>query len=77
MPANHPIVETGAALARASKHAKRYPLDLDARNEVQRCRADLAEAKLADYVARTVSAAPELSAAQRARIALLLAPTAA
>ena len=35
-------------------------------------RRDLAAAKLADYIKRTLEAAPDLTAAQRDRLALLL-----
>ena len=53
------------ALARASR-GKPDPSELAAR------RRDLAEAKLAAYIARTVAAAPPLTPAQRDRLALLL-----
>lgn len=42
--------------------------------ELAQARAELAEAKLAAYITRTVATAPPLSAEQRNRLALLLRP---
>lgn len=44
--------------------------------DVSEARRDLAAAKLADYIKRTVDQAPPLTDEQRERIAALLRPTA-
>jgi len=70
------LVNRRTAVARASRQVRRLPHDAEAQDQLTRTRAELAEAKLADYIRRTVDAAPPLSADQRARLALLLAPDA-
>jgi hypothetical protein len=68
MSSQDPVVLTRVALARAVKSG-----DEAAQTEARR---DYAAEKLADYIRRTVDEAPPLSDEQRARLALLLRPTA-
>ncbi len=56
----------------AAKNHKSHPSE-QTRAELEQARRELAERKIADYVARTVAAAPELTADQRARLGSLLA----
>jgi hypothetical protein len=62
------------AVARAARQLKRSPEDTARQDHLSLTRTELAEAKIVDYIARTVAAAPPLSPAQRSRLALLLAP---
>lgn len=64
-----------ARIGRASRAAARNPSDVRARNEADEARRDYRAAQLAEYIQRTVDAAPPLTAEQRARLARILAPT--
>lgn len=58
-------------LARASRRASQEST-AQSSAEIERIRRDYAAAKLADYIRRTVAAAPPLSPEQQHRLALLL-----
>jgi len=58
-----------AEIARAERRRRRHP---DEPDQTVALRRQYAEAKLADYITKTVDAAPPLDAAQRDRLALLL-----
>jgi len=68
---SHSLAQLRAAHARAVMAVKRTPCEAT-RATVDRLRGEYAEAKLADYVAKVVDAAPPLTPAQRDRIAALL-----
>ena len=61
----HPEVARHRAL-KAVAHRKNDP------SAIERSARDLAAAKIADYIERTVAAAPPLTAEQRDRLAALL-----
>lgn len=63
-----------AQIARAIRKANREGT-AERREQVRVLRAEYAAEKLADYIARTVATAPELSSSQRDRLAVLLRPT--
>ncbi len=71
MSESHSLAQLRAELARAAMAAKRTPC-AETRATLDRLRGEYAEAKLADYVAKVVAAAPPLTDAQRTRLALLL-----
>ena len=52
---------------KSRQHPKNHP-------EVVKAKADLAEAKIADFIERTLAAAPPLTDRQRAALAELLKP---
>lgn len=58
------VARTRAKVATATR--------LGTQDEIVAARRELAAAKLADYIARTVEAAPQLTHEQRDRLALLL-----
>lgn len=70
IPASH----LRAAIARGEQRLKRRPGDPQIRREVDGLRAQYATAKLADFIAKVVNAAPPLTAEQRNRLAVLLRP---
>lgn len=72
MPTPINLASRRTAVARAARHVKSHPSDSEARSALTLVRIDLAEAKLAAYIERTVAEAPELTADSRARLAQLL-----
>jgi len=70
MPGN-PTPAVATARARKAALTRHHPGDTDALAGASR---DLAAANLADYIKRTVDAAPPLTAEQRDRLALMLRP---
>jgi len=60
--------------ARVASLSRFHPDDIEGLDDARR---NLREAKLADYIKKTVDAAPPLTAAQRDRLALLLRGAAA
>lgn len=63
------VARAHSRVANATKKAKKNPA---ARVEVDQARRELAEAKLAAYIAQVVEAAPPLSAEAAARLTMLL-----
>ncbi len=65
------LAQQRSRVANAAKRHKSRPTE-QTRSELEQARRELAERKIADYVARTVAAAPELTADQKTRLKLLL-----
>jgi len=61
-----------AEIARAEKDARNNPGDPQVREAVARLRAEYAEKKIENYVAKVVAAAPPLTSEQRDRLATLI-----
>ena len=61
-------------LANAVKKARRDAADPQAANEVVEARRGFAAAKLEAYIAEVMAQAPELTQAQKAKLAVMLLP---
>ena len=66
------VFRARAKVANESKKAKRNHQPVESSQSVQTARRELAEEKIAAYIAKTVAAAPPLSDEQRDRLAALL-----
>jgi hypothetical protein len=69
-----PEDEMSRALAARNKLANTARHHSDDQSKIASARADLAEAKIADYVERVLAEAPPLTDEQRTRLAELLRP---